>query len=127
MAVGLNYWQIMRLIILPQALKITIPNIVNNTIGLFKDTTLVFIVGIFDFLRTIEAARIDPKWATPVTAPRATPSRRSSISSAATACRAMPAASRSGSPRRPEVTRSGSPAARTLPSPRRSRPASPSR
>ena len=67
MAVGLGYWQTMRLIILPQALKITIPNIVNTTIGLFKDTTLVFIVGIFDFLMTIEAARVDPNWATPVT------------------------------------------------------------
>jgi general L-amino acid transport system permease protein len=67
MAVGLGYWQMMRLVVLPQALKITIPNIVNTYIGLFKDTTLVFIVGIFDFLRTIEVARIDPKWATPVT------------------------------------------------------------
>ena len=67
MAVGLGYWRTMRLIILPQALKITIPNIVNTTIGLFKDTTLVFVVGIFDFLKTIEAARIDPQWATPVT------------------------------------------------------------
>ena len=67
MAVGLGYWQMMRLIILPQALKITIPNIVNTYIGLFKDTTLVFIVGIFDFLRTVEVSRIDPKWATPVT------------------------------------------------------------
>ncbi len=67
MAVGLRYWQMMRLIVLPQALKITIPNIVNTYIGLFKDTTLVFIVGIFDLLRTIEVARIDPKWATPVT------------------------------------------------------------
>ena len=67
MAVGLGYSQMMRLIILPQALKITIPNIVNTYIGLFKDTTLVFIVGIFDLLRTIEVARIDPKWATPVT------------------------------------------------------------
>ena len=67
MAVGLRYWQMMRLIILPQALKVTIPNIVNTYIGLFKDTTLVFIVGIFDLLRTIEVARIDPKWATPVT------------------------------------------------------------
>jgi len=67
MAVGLRYWQMMQLIILPQALKITIPNIVNTYIGLFKDTTLVFIVGIFDLLRTIEVARIDPKWATPVT------------------------------------------------------------
>jgi len=67
MAVGLSYWQMMRLVILPQALRITIPNIVNTYIGLFKDTTLVFIVGIFDLLRTIEVARIDPKWATPVT------------------------------------------------------------
>ena len=47
--------------------EVTIPNIVNTYIGLFKDTTLVFIVGIFDFLHTIEVARIDPKWATPVT------------------------------------------------------------
>ena len=67
MAVGLRYAQMMRLVVLPQALKVTIPNIVNTYIGLFKDTTLVFIVGIFDLLRTIEVARIDPKWATPVT------------------------------------------------------------
>jgi general L-amino acid transport system permease protein len=67
MAVGLSYWQTMRLIILPQALKVTIPNIVNTTIGLFKDTTLVFVVGIFDFLMTVESARVDPNWATPVT------------------------------------------------------------
>jgi general L-amino acid transport system permease protein len=66
-AVGLGYWQMMRLIVLPQALKITIPNIVNTYIGLFKDTTLVFIVGIFDLLQTIEVSRIDPKWAAPVT------------------------------------------------------------
>jgi general L-amino acid transport system permease protein len=57
----------MRLVVLPQALKITIPNIVNTYIGLFKDTTLVFVVGIFDFLHTVEASRADPKWATPVT------------------------------------------------------------
>ena len=68
-ALGLSYWPRMWLIILPQALRVTIPNIVNTTIGLFKDTTLVFIVGIFDLLRTIEVARIDPKWATPVTSP----------------------------------------------------------
>jgi general L-amino acid transport system permease protein len=67
MAVGLGYAQMMRLVVLPQALTVTIPNIVNTYIGLFKDTTLVFIVGIFDLLRTIEVARIDPKWATPVT------------------------------------------------------------
>jgi general L-amino acid transport system permease protein len=67
MAVGLSYWKSMYLVILPQALKITIPNMVNSAIGLFKDTTLVFIVGIFDLLKTVEAARIDPQWATPVT------------------------------------------------------------
>jgi general L-amino acid transport system permease protein len=67
MAVGLKYQQMMGLIVLPQALKVTIPNIVNTYIGLFKDTTLVFIVGIFDFLHTVEVSRIDPKWATPVT------------------------------------------------------------
>ena len=67
MAVGLSYWKTMCLIVLPQALKITIPNIVNSAVGLFKDTTLVFIVGIFDLLKTVEAARGDPQWATPVT------------------------------------------------------------
>jgi general L-amino acid transport system permease protein len=64
-ALGLGYWPMMRLVILPQAMRATLPNIVNTFIGLFKDTTLVFVVGIFDFLRTIEAARGDPKWATP--------------------------------------------------------------
>ncbi len=66
-ALGLGYWKTMYLVILPQALKITIPNMVNSAIGLFKDTTLVFVVGIFDLLKTVEASRIDPKWATPVT------------------------------------------------------------
>jgi general L-amino acid transport system permease protein len=66
-ALGLSYWQSQRLIILPQALKVTIPNIVNSYIALFKDTTLVFFVGIFDFLKTIEVARADPRWSTPVT------------------------------------------------------------
>jgi len=66
-ALGLGYWQMNALVVLPQALRITIPNIVNSVIALFKDTTLVFVAGIFDFLRTIEVARSDPKWATPVT------------------------------------------------------------
>jgi general L-amino acid transport system permease protein len=69
MAVGLGYWQMMGLIVLPQALRITIPNIVNSYISLFKDTTLVYIVGIFDFLRAIEVSRIDPTWAAPSTSP----------------------------------------------------------
>jgi general L-amino acid transport system permease protein len=67
MAVGLNYRHMMRFIILPQALRITLPNIVNQYIALFKDTSLVTIVGIFDLLHTIEVARVDPKWSTPVT------------------------------------------------------------
>jgi general L-amino acid transport system permease protein len=67
-ALSFTYWRMMALIILPQALRVTLPNIVNTFIALFKDTTLVFIVGIFDFLHTIEAARGDPKWATPTTA-----------------------------------------------------------
>jgi general L-amino acid transport system permease protein len=66
-ALGLTYWRMMGLVILPQALRVTLPNIVNTFIGLLKDTTLVFVVGIFDFLRTIEAARADPKWAAPNT------------------------------------------------------------
>lgn len=66
-ALGLSHWQSLRLIILPQALTVTIPNIVNSFIALFKDTSLVFFVGIFDFLKTIEVARADPKWSTPVT------------------------------------------------------------
>ena len=65
MAVGLGYWQMMRLIVLPQALTIVIPGIVNTFIGLFKDTTLVAIVGISDFLRTVDTARLDPVWAGP--------------------------------------------------------------
>jgi general L-amino acid transport system permease protein len=67
MAVGLGYRPMMRLIILPQALRITIPNIVNTYIGLFKDTSLVTIIGLFDLLNTVEISRNDPKWATPVT------------------------------------------------------------
>jgi general L-amino acid transport system permease protein len=66
-ALGLTFWRMMVLVILPQALRVTLPNIVNTFIALFKDTSLVFIVGIFDFMRTIEAARVDPNWATPNT------------------------------------------------------------
>jgi general L-amino acid transport system permease protein len=65
MSLGLGYWQMMGFIILPQALRIVIPGIVNNFISLFKDTTLVAIVGIFDLIRTVEASRVDPYWAAP--------------------------------------------------------------
>lgn len=65
MALGIGYWQSMRLIILPQALTTVIPGIVSTFIGLFKDTTLVAIVGLFDFLRAVDSARLDPNWAGP--------------------------------------------------------------
>ncbi|OJY35608.1 MAG: amino acid ABC transporter permease, partial [Rhizobiales bacterium 65-9] len=71
MALGLNYPQMMTLVILPQALKIVIPGIVNTFIGLFKDTSLVSIVGIFDLLKTVEVSLADSRWATPVTRPTA--------------------------------------------------------
>jgi general L-amino acid transport system permease protein len=64
-SLGLNYAQMMGLIVLPQALRIVIPGIVNTFIGLFKDTSLVAIVGIFDLVKTIEASRVDPLWAAP--------------------------------------------------------------
>ena len=65
MSLGLSYPQMMVFIVLPQALRIVIPGIVNTFIGLFKDTSLVAIVGIFDLIKTIEASRIDPTWAAP--------------------------------------------------------------
>ena len=67
MALGLGYWRTMIFVILPQALKIVIPGMVNSFIALFKDTTLVLIVAIFDLLGQLRAAFSDPTWATPVT------------------------------------------------------------
>ena len=66
-ALGLSYWKSMGLIILPQALKIVIPGIANNFIGLFKDTTLVSIIGIFDLLGMVNLSFADPDWASSVT------------------------------------------------------------
>jgi general L-amino acid transport system permease protein len=67
-ALGFGYWKTMRLIVLPQALKIVIPGIVNNFIGLFKDTTLVVFVGLFDLLGMVQVSLDDQNWATPYTA-----------------------------------------------------------
>ena len=67
MALGLGYWRMMGLVILPQALRLVIPGFVNSFIALFKDTTLVLIVAIFDLLGQLRAAFADPSWATPVT------------------------------------------------------------
>ncbi|MGA2044982.1 MAG: amino acid ABC transporter permease [Roseiarcus sp.] len=69
MALGLNYWRMTGLVVLPQALTLVIPGIVNNFIGLFKDTTLVSIVGLLDFLATVENAFKDTVWVGPTIAP----------------------------------------------------------
>ncbi len=66
-ALGLTYWQNMALIVLPQALKLVIPGIVNSFIALFKDTTLVLIIGLFDLLGQIQSSFTDPSWSTPFT------------------------------------------------------------
>ena len=61
-AMGLGFWQSTSLIILPQALRIMIPSIVGNFIGLFKDTTLVSIIGLFDLLSMSRAVGEDTRW-----------------------------------------------------------------
>ncbi|KIV63923.1 Glutamate Aspartate transport system permease protein GltK [Pseudomonas sp. FeS53a] len=61
-ALGLGYWRSTALVILPQALKLVIPGIVNTFIALFKDTSLVIIIGLFDLLNSIKQATTDPKW-----------------------------------------------------------------
>lgn len=62
-AMGLTYFQKTALVILPQALRMVIPPLINTFIGFFKDTSLVLIIGIFDFLNTANQALVDPKWA----------------------------------------------------------------
>ncbi|MCP4328157.1 MAG: amino acid ABC transporter permease [Alphaproteobacteria bacterium] len=61
-ALGLTFWKSMSLIVLPQALKLVIPGIVNTFIGLFKDTTLVLIIGLFDLLGMVQLAATNPDW-----------------------------------------------------------------
>ena len=61
-ALGLGYWQRTRLIVLPQALAMVIPPLVNNFIGAFKNTSLVIIIGLFDLLNTANTALTDPNW-----------------------------------------------------------------
>ena len=62
-SLGLTYWQAHRLIILPQSMKISIPGIVSTFIGLYKDTTLVLIIGMMDILGLGNASLADAKWA----------------------------------------------------------------
>ncbi|MBN9548124.1 MAG: amino acid ABC transporter permease [Alphaproteobacteria bacterium] len=66
-SLGLGYWQKMGLIVLPQALKLVIPGIVNTFIGMFKDTSLVLIISMFDLLGVVKQNFADPNWASPQT------------------------------------------------------------
>ncbi|HEV7252644.1 MAG TPA: amino acid ABC transporter permease [Mesorhizobium sp.] len=66
-SLGLTYWQKTGLIVLPQALKLVIPGIVNTFIGLFKDTSLVYIIGMFDLLGIVRQNFADSNWASPQT------------------------------------------------------------
>ncbi|WP_456457533.1 amino acid ABC transporter permease [Nitratifractor sp.] len=61
-ALGLSYWQKMGLVILPQAIKVTIPNLVGTFISLFKDTSLVMIIGLFDLLAMVNVTANDRDW-----------------------------------------------------------------
>jgi general L-amino acid transport system permease protein len=61
-ALGLRPWQRLRLVVLPQALRVALPNIVNTFVQLVKDTTLVLIIGVFDLLGMVQVAVSDPQW-----------------------------------------------------------------
>jgi general L-amino acid transport system permease protein len=61
-SIGLGYWSMTRRVILPQALRIVIPGLMNQIISSFKDTTLVIIVGLFDLLTAMTVAVGDPEW-----------------------------------------------------------------
>jgi general L-amino acid transport system permease protein len=61
-ALGLSYWRKTLLVVLPQALRISIPPLVNSFIGFFKDTSLVLIIGLFDLLSTIKISLTEPAW-----------------------------------------------------------------
>jgi general L-amino acid transport system permease protein len=62
-AMGLTYWQKTSYVVLPQALRIAVPPLMNTIIGFFKDTSLVLIIGLFDLLSTIKVSLTDPAWA----------------------------------------------------------------
>jgi general L-amino acid transport system permease protein len=62
-ALGLTYFQKTSYVVLPQALRIAVPPLVNTCIGFFKDTSLVLIIGLFDLLTTIKVSMTDPRWA----------------------------------------------------------------
>jgi general L-amino acid transport system permease protein len=61
-ALGLSYWQKTLYVVLPQALRIAVPPLVNTFVGFFKDTSLVLIIGLFDLLSTVKVALTEPAW-----------------------------------------------------------------
>lgn len=61
-SIGLSFWPAMMLVVLPQALRVSIPPLVNTFIALFKDTSLVIVIGLFDLLGAAKAVIVDPKW-----------------------------------------------------------------
>jgi general L-amino acid transport system permease protein len=66
-ALGLSHWKTTGLVVMPQALRHVIPGLVNSFIALFKDTSLVSIVALFDLMGSLRASFADPVWATPTT------------------------------------------------------------
>jgi general L-amino acid transport system permease protein len=61
-SVGLRWWQVQLFVVLPQALRYVVPGLVNNIVDLFKDTTLVTIIGLSDLLGSVNQALKDPAW-----------------------------------------------------------------
>ena len=61
-ALGLRPWQLQRLVILPQALRVVVPSFVSIAVGFFQDTSLVVIIALFDLLNTARFAAQDPQW-----------------------------------------------------------------
>jgi general L-amino acid transport system permease protein len=61
-SLGLGFWRTTMLVVLPQALRISIPALVNTFVGFFKDTSLVTVIGLFDLLGAAKAVIVDPKW-----------------------------------------------------------------
>jgi general L-amino acid transport system permease protein len=61
-ALGLGYWRLMALVVLPQAIRIVVPGIVNTCIAIFKETTVVLVIGLFDLLGAVQAGLADPEW-----------------------------------------------------------------
>ena len=86
-ALGLSWAKTTALIVMPQALRHVIPGLVNSFIALFKDTSLVSIVALFDLLGILRAAFADPNWSTPTTLFQASPSRDWSTLPSVSACR----------------------------------------